>query len=141
MKFLLDTAAVSETRKPKPNPGYLGWLRQQHSDEAFIGTPTLGELFAGIAPLRAPAERERLLKWTLEILRTFEQHIVPLDAEAAQVWGEAMGDARRRGRILSVIDAQLAAIAFVNGFAVVTRNVRHFAVPEFEGLKVISPWS
>ncbi len=141
MPFLLDTTAVSETRKPAPNRRYVSWLQQQRFEETYIGAPTIGELVQGVAPLKSTAERERILKWTLSIIENFEDRIMPLDAAAAQIWGEAMGDARRKGRELPIIDSQLAAIALANGLAVVTRNVRHFDIPGFEGLKVISPWS
>ncbi len=91
--------------------------------------------------MKVAAERERLLQWTLRIMEMFEKRVLAFDAAAARVWGEANGEARRRGRLLPIIDSQLAAIAIVNGLTVVTRNVRHFRLPEFEGLKVISPWT
>lgn len=133
--------AASETRKPSPNRGYVSWLEQRTLDETFIGAPTVGELFAGIARLKASIEREHIATWAQQIVEAFAERILPFDGAAAHVWGEAIGSASCAGRPLAIIDAQLAAIALVNGLTVVTRNVRHFTAPEFVGLRVINPWT
>lgn len=141
MPYLLDTVAVSETRKPQLNPGYVAWLEARDVEETFIGAPTLGELFEGIPSLKPSAVRDRLTDWLSGVIESYEGRIIPLDAAAARVWGEAMGNARRKGRPLPIVDSQLAAIALVNKLTVVTRNVRDFDISEFHGLDVINPWS
>ena len=59
------------------------------------------------------------------------------DAAAAGIWGELMGAGDAAGRQLPIIDAQIAAIALVNGLSVVTRNVRDFAPM---GVETVDPW-
>jgi predicted nucleic acid-binding protein len=139
--YLLDTNAVSEARKSSPNRGYAEWLSARKIDETFVSAPTVGELFQGIASAKTGAARDGILHWATALLEEFEHRILPFDANAAEAWGEANGKARRSGRSLPIIDSQIAAIAFVNDLAIVTRNVRDFDIPEFEGLKVISPWN
>ena len=71
-------------------------------------------------------QAERLQAWLGTIVDAFAERILPLDTDAAQVWGH-----------LSVpnpdhaLDKQIAAIALVNDLTLVTRNVA-----DFEGLGV-----
>ncbi len=141
MAFLLDTTALSEYRKRRPNPGFVDWSAANAMKETFVGAPTLGELIQGIHKLGPSAERQHLQAWVGEIEKRFESRILAFDAEAARVWGVASGQARHRGRLLPYIDSLLAAIAVVNELTVITRNLRDFEIPEFEELKVISPWT
>ena len=141
MPFLLDTATISEYRRVRPNTGLIAWTQAHAFEETYLGTPTLGEFIQGVHTLAPSQQRDHLQRWVAEIERRFEGHIVPFDAEVARVWGEVNGRARRRGRKLPVIDSQLAAIAVVHDLTVVTRNLRDFDIPEFESLKVVSPWT
>jgi hypothetical protein len=49
MNFLLDTYAISETIKPKPDAGYMGWLQDQQA----------GQLVGGRRSLRQPCPARR----------------------------------------------------------------------------------
>jgi predicted nucleic acid-binding protein len=141
LPYLLDTTAVSEYRKPRPNAAFVGWSETNASEETFLGTPTIGELICGVYNLAPSLARRRLQKWVEQIKKRFESRILPFDGEAARLWGAATGNAQRRGKTLSPVDSQLAAIAVLHGLTVITRNVHHFDIDEFQGLKVISPWS
>ena len=44
MSFLLDTNAVSEWTKPRPNPGLIEWMESTDEDRVFISVITLAEL-------------------------------------------------------------------------------------------------
>lgn len=141
MRCLLDTTALSEWSKPEPNSGYVRWSQIQKPDGAFIGAPSVGELYYGLDLTPNSRRRAAIATWLERLLAGFEARILPFDAECAQIWGIACGAARKRGRRLSIVASQLAAIAYVNGLTVVTRNTGDFDIPEFEKLKVISPWS
>jgi predicted nucleic acid-binding protein len=45
--YLLDTNVVSETRKPRPHPAVLAWIRSVSKSEMFVAAVTLGELQKG----------------------------------------------------------------------------------------------
>lgn len=141
MTYLLDTTAVSELTQPRPNPGYAAWSAARGKTETFIGAPTLAELVQGVYAVPPSVNRSALEAWLRGIEEQFGSSVLPFDADAARVLGVAAGAARRRGRTLPTIDSQLAAIAIVNKLTLVTRNIRDFEVPGFEGLKVISPWT
>ena len=40
MAFLFDTDAISETLRPRPDPGYLAWLDTVPRDEQFASAVT-----------------------------------------------------------------------------------------------------
>lgn len=141
MSFLLDTTALSELTKPKPNTGFIRWLSSHSTDQAFIGAPSIGELEIGIALLGASKKRKDLEAWLQGLVSEFESRILPFDLSCARVWGQAIAAARRKGLSLPATDSQIAAIAIVHGLSVVTRNVRHFDLPPFGELQVVSPWS
>lgn len=48
MNFLLDTNAVSEWVKPRPNPGLIRWMEEADEDRVFLSVISLAELHYGI---------------------------------------------------------------------------------------------
>lgn len=84
--------------------------------------------------------RKRLEVWLETLVADFEDRTLPFDVRAARFWGRAVGQARKEGRSLSVVDSQIASIAGVHNLAVVTRNVGHFGVKPFDAIKIINPW-
>ncbi len=67
----------------------------------------------------------------------FEGRVLPFDTGAADRYGSLMSHRRSTGRPMSILDAQIAAIAGANGFAVATRNTRDF---EDCGLDLLDPF-
>jgi len=66
-------------------------------------------------------QAERLEAWLESVVEQFGERILPLDADAAQVWG--------RFRVPDpdhALDKQIAAIALVNDLTLATRNVADF---------------
>jgi toxin FitB len=58
MNFLLDTNAVSEWVKPRPDPGVIEWMESTDEDRIFISVITLAELRYGIERLAAGKGRD-----------------------------------------------------------------------------------
>ena len=58
MNFLLDTNAVSEWVKPRPDPGVIEWMESTDEDRIFISVITLAELRCGIERLAAGKGRD-----------------------------------------------------------------------------------
>jgi predicted nucleic acid-binding protein len=138
MSFLLDTNAVSEWVKPRPNPGLIGWMESTDEDRVFISVITLAELRYGVERLAAGARRRRLEEWLgHELPLRFEGRILPVDTNVAEAWGKTVSRSEAAGHAIGAMDAFLAATAEVHRLTLVTRNV-----PDFPALKaVLNPWS
>lgn len=141
MQFLLDTSALSELTKPRPNRGFIEWMKRHSSDEACITALSIGEIEAGIEMLSPCEKRSTLEKWLQSLIAEFHDRILPFDVECARFWGRAMARARKTGAVLPFSDGQIAAVAAVHGLTVVTRNARHFALPGSDGPAIVSPWT
>jgi len=139
MTFLLDTNAVSEWVKPRPNVGLVAWLAEIEEDAAFLSVVTLAELRNGVSSLAASRRRERLDRWlTHELPGRFEGRILPIEAAIADQWGRLTTTAKAVGRPIHAMDAFLAATARVHNLTIITRDLS-----AFEPIKVpaFSPWS
>ena len=132
--FLLDTNVLSETRRTRPDPGVLDWLR--HADDAalHISVLTLGEMAKGVALLakRDPVAAAPLHLWLSGIRLDYAARVIPIDVEIAETWGKLNAE-----RSLPVVDGLLAATALVHSMTLVTRKVRDV---EGTGVTVVNPW-
>jgi hypothetical protein len=138
MSFLLDTNAVSEWVKPRPNPGLIGWMESTDEDRVFISVITLAELRYGVERLAAGARRRRLEEWLgHELPLRFEGRILSVDAKVAEAWGKTVSRSDAAGRPIGAMDAFLAATAECHHLALVTRNVLDFTVLK----AVLNPWT
>jgi len=138
MSFLLDTNAVSEWVKPRPNPGLIVWMEAADEDRVFISVISLAELSYGVERLPAGKRRNRLEEWLRhELPLRFEGRILPIDAGVAEAWGKTVSRCEAAGRPMSAMDAFLAATAEVHRLTLVTRNVSDFPLLR----AVVNPWS
>ena len=138
MSFLLDTNAVSEWVKPRPNPGLIGWMESTDEDRVFISVITLAELRYGVERLAAGARRRRLEEWLgHELPLRFEGRILSVDTDVAEAWGKTMSRSDAAGRPIGAMDAFLAATAECHHLTLVTRNVLDFTVLK----AVLNPWT
>ena len=121
-KYLLDTNVVSETRKPRPHGGVLGWLNAQQDEQLFLSAVTLGEIQAGIERTRRqdPAKAQEIERWADQLAASYQ--ILPMDTPCFREWGRIMD--MRPDQLLE--DAMIAATARVHGLIVATRNERDF---------------
>jgi len=137
MSFLLDTNAVSEWVKPRPDAGLIRWMEAADEDRIFLSVITLAELRYGVERLPAGKRRRRLEEWLgHELPLRFEGRVLPVDAIVADAWGQIVSRNQAAGRPIGVMDAFLAATAEVHRLTLVTRNV-----DDFVGVKsVVNPW-
>lgn len=139
MNFLLDTNVVSEWAKPRPDAGIVTWLAEADEDRIFLSVITVGELRHGIERLPAGARRRRLDAWlTEEVPLRFEERLLAIDAETANIWGQLMARGEAAGRPPSTMDAFIAATVLRHDMILVTRNVSDF---EPLGVRLVNPWS
>jgi toxin FitB len=136
--FLLDTNAVSEALRPRPDARVLAWLRANEA-RAWLSVLTIGEIEAGIRGAPDARRAEGLRTWLDEVLvPQFTHRLLPLDLAVARTWGERTAAARARGTPVGAVDALIAATAVRHGLAVATRNVRDF---EHLAVEVVDPWT
>jgi predicted nucleic acid-binding protein len=138
MNYLLDTNAVSEWVKPRPNPGLIGWMESADEDRVFLSVISLAELRYGIDRMASGARRSRLEHWLQdELPLRFEGRVLSVDHRVAEAWGRTVARCDALGRPIGAMDAFLPAIADVHRLTLVTRNVS-----DFPTLKtVLNPWS
>ncbi|HEY3777644.1 MAG TPA: type II toxin-antitoxin system VapC family toxin [Rhizomicrobium sp.] len=138
MNFLLDTNAVSEWVKPRPDPGLMDWLATIDEDRVFLSVITLAELRRGIDRMPGGRRRHRLDEWLQNDLPLrFEARLLPIDDRIAEEWGRTVARREASGRPISAMDAFVAATAAIHALTLVTRNVEDFR----SSVEVLDPWT
>jgi predicted nucleic acid-binding protein len=138
VSFLLDTSAVCEWAKLRPDAGLAAWLAAVAEDQVFVSVATLAELKAAVDDLPRGGRRRRLEEWLAEeVLFRFESRILPVDAATADGWGWFMARAQMRGRPIGAVDAVIAATASRYDLSLVTRHAADFQIL---GVRVFNPW-
>jgi predicted nucleic acid-binding protein len=138
MTFLLDTNAISEWQKPRPNRGFVAWMAATDEGSLFLSVVTLAELRYGIERMAGGGRRSRYEQWLeRELPLRFEGRILTVNPAIAHMWGTLVARCAAAGRPINAIDAFLAATAEVHRLTLVTRNVSHFSSLR----TVVNPWS
>ena len=137
--IILDTNALSELMKIDPDPAVRAWFNRQERLNLFITSITEAEIWLGIE-LLPDGRRRRLLEQAAitMIARDFSGRTLGFDSRAAENYGKLGAKLRKAGRNIGMADIQIAAIANVHGFALATRNTRHFADC---GIELIDPFT
>lgn len=138
MSFLLDTNAISEWQKPRPNPGVTVWMDSADEEQLFLSVVTLAELRYGVERMATGGRRRRYEQWLEhELPLRFEDRVLSVTQGIADSWGRIVAYCASTGTPISATDGFLAATAQVHGLTLVTRNVRHFTVLK----TVLNPWT
>jgi predicted nucleic acid-binding protein len=138
MNFLLDTNAVSEWVKPRPNPGLIRWMESADEDRVFLSVISIAELRYGVDRMPTGARRNRLEQWLQgELPLRFEGRVLSVDHRVAEAWGKTVSRSEALGRPIGAMDAFLSATADVHRLTLVTRNVSDFPLLK----TVVNPWS
>jgi predicted nucleic acid-binding protein len=135
VSFLLDTNVVSETRKTRPDPSVISWLRSTAPDRLFVSVLVVGEIRQGIERLaRRDAKQAAALEtWLTELVQGYGDRIVPVTIDIAEAWGRLNVPDRR-----PIIDGLQAATALVHGWTLVTRNAGDVAST---GVRLLNPFT
>jgi predicted nucleic acid-binding protein len=138
MSFLLDTNAVSEWTKPKPNPNLIAWLASVDEDRTFLSVITIAEIKFGIERLKAGQRRSNLESWLNgDLAARFEGRLLPVNAAVAEAWGKITASRAAVGRPIPIMDGFIAATATIFGLTLVTRNTADF---ENTPAPLLNPW-
>ena len=118
MRYLLDSAFAIDFLRARSAATDRMWRLLQAGDDPYITDVILCEIATGVRPNELAA---------LDAFVRAVEFVQP-GPDVARLAGRWRGDARARGQTLSVPDALIAATADALGAAVLTRNVRDFAV-------------
>jgi toxin FitB len=136
--YLLDTNCVSELVCPRPEPRVIEWVDAADEATLYLSVLTLGEIRKGVASLPPSKRRTRLEAWLeVDLQARFSGRIVPIDAAISDRWGSISAEAKRKGKVLPVIDGLLAATALHHNLTVVSRNASDF---KQSLVRVLNPW-
>ncbi len=136
--YLIDTNVISEARKKsKANKGVRAFFKQMIKEEAslFLSVVTIGELRRGIELIRHRGDNQQanqLEKWLEKLLGEFEDFILNIDEDVAQLWGRL-----RVPHPENALDKQIAATALIYDLTVVSRNLKDFRKT---GVRIFDPF-
>jgi toxin FitB len=137
--YLLDTCAVSELIRMRPDGGLVSWIQNTEEELLHLSVLTIGELEKGIAKLGDARRKSRLEMWVrADLAERFRGRLLGIDAAIATRWGRLNGESEQRGQSLPLIDSLLTATAMHHDLSVVTRNTMDF---ERCGARCINPWT
>jgi predicted nucleic acid-binding protein len=130
--YLFDTSIISETRKPRPHPAVLAWIRTIREGDIFLSAVTLGELQKCVELTRrqSPQKAEEISAWIDKIASAFE--ILAADEAVFREWARMLKGRKEP----KWEDGLIAATARVHHLIVVTRNVKDFE----EFVEVLNPF-
>jgi predicted nucleic acid-binding protein len=136
--YLIDTNVISEARKrAKANRGIRVFFDRVSREGilVFISVITVGELRRGVELIRHRGDRrqaERLEMWLETLLIEYQDSILDIDQDVAQLWGRL-----RVPHPENALDKQIAATALIYDLTVVTRNQADFLQT---GVRVLNPF-
>ena len=136
MKYLLDTNIISELQKSQCNPKVKDFINDIPSEDMYICSLTMGELFYGMEKLPSGKKKHELAVWLYtKVPEWFNGRIIPFDTDVMVEWGKIRA---RAERTMPVADTLIAAAAITHHMILVTRNIKDFE--DIEGLNLLNPW-
>ncbi len=135
-RYLLDTNILSETTRPRCDPGVRSFLSEL--SEAYVSVLSIHEIAYGLERLPQGKRRSALTEAIEALLGTFSDAILPITQPEARAAGALRAASQGQGRSVDTADGLIAGTALVHGLTIVTRNAK-----DFEGLGVLvhNPWS
>jgi toxin FitB len=137
--IILDTNVISELARTDPEPNVVHWLDSLPAAEVATTAVTAAELVYGVA--RLPDGRRKVsLAETIDALirEEFRDRVEPFDGRAAEQYATVVVGREKKGRPISMADAQIAAICRVCSAVLATRNTGDF---RDTGIDLINPWA
>jgi toxin FitB len=136
--IVLDTNVISELMKSSPSSKVSEWIDQQETSQLFVTTITIAEISYGIHALPKGKKRQSIeTAFHNSIRDAFEHRLLEFTEKAAHIYGKMMGERKKIGRPLSILDGQIAAITLAEKASLATRNVRDF---QHYGLILMNPF-
>jgi len=136
--FILDTNVISETFTIKPSSNVTAWLDAHERAAYWVTAISRAELLFGMEIMPEGFRKRALADFITDFFAiTVTNEVLPFGKHEADAFAKLVATRRGLGQPMGEFDGQIAAIARTHGFAVATRNVRHFVNC---GIEVINPW-
>ncbi len=135
--LILDTNVASELMRPRRDLGVDRWMAGQDPASRCITTITVAEVEYGVRRVPDGRRKDALADGLATLFAAFTGQIIDFDRESAGAYARVRVERESRGRPISVLDAQIAAICRVHGATLATRNVKDF---DGLGLSLVNPW-
>ena len=97
----------------------VSWLRENAEEELLTSAISVGETYSGVKPVDEGLWRRYFAEF----------RIIAVDGPTAEFAGSLRYRLARKGRQIELPDTLIAAQALLNGWPVVTANVKDFARP------------
>ena len=128
MTYLLDTTVLVDV--DRGNAATIAWLARQDAARVYVSSITVWELVRGA--YRYYRQDALGLAGYMNNLSTqlslgFGGRMLSFDREAAEIWGQLVGQGENSGRRPPIDDAKIAAIALAHNLTVATSNTKDFA--------------
>jgi toxin FitB len=137
--WLLDTNVISELRKAKPDAGVTTFIEAQPGDLVYVSEITFGEIRYGIEQIEEPSRRADIQFWLDHTIRPlFTGRVTPVTEDVIVRWKMMVVDGQKRGHTFGQPDLFIAAIAALEDFVVVSRDITQFVAA---GVPVFDPWA
>ncbi len=126
MGLVLDSSVlIVAEREAKPVSGLLTALKQQHGEnEIVLASITVVQLEHGLHRAQTPEQAHQRRNYLDEVFAAIP--VESFSREMAQIAAKIDADARKTGKVIPFSDLLIGATALHHGYAVGTRNLRHF---------------
>ena len=126
MGLVLDSSVlIVAEREARPVSSLLAALQQQHGEnEIVLSSITVVELEHGLHRAQTPEQAQKRRNYLDEVFAAIP--VESFSREMAQIAAKVDADARKTGKVIPFSDLLIGATALQHGYAVGTRNVRHF---------------
>jgi len=135
MTFLVDTNIVSELTRRQPSTAVTNFLNA--TSDLAISVIVFHELEFGIQCIADQDRKAKLQAFAHSLRQRFSGRIVDVNILISETAGRVRAFEKSMGRVLAELDALIAATAMVNGWTLVTRNIKDF---EKLNISLLNPW-
>lgn len=138
MRYLLDTCALSDPTRQRPNTGVKNWFASTPETSMYVSVLSIGEIRKGLVKLAGTPKAARIGTWLdHDLPQRFDHRFLNLDIDVCNLWGRLCGELLQRGCPSPVTDSLIAATAITHDLTLVTRDVKDFR--NFD-VRLINPW-
>lgn len=140
--IVLDTNIISELMKTSPSTNVINWIDRQDVLSLMVTTVTIAEISYGITS-RPKGKRRNILQeaFSKTMIEGFTNRVLHFNQEAAYQYGNIMSMRKKIGFPLSILDGQIASIAFSSNAILATRNIKVFHKLGIKlGIELVNPF-
>jgi tRNA(fMet)-specific endonuclease VapC len=95
------------------------------NDEFAVAAITMSEVLVAAFLAHSLQRQRQREEFTDRLIQAI--NVIPFDVLVARQYAATWAELSRSGQLIDIHDLMIAATALVHGFAILTRNLRHFA--------------